>query len=585
MDPFIRRLVDRWARRPWSLGCVLVALLWTISTGCSTAHYRKSADNETYRLVQQFEKNLFGRTNEFRIETPYSGREPGSIQPLEIIENRLGTGSQKLSLEQALDLAVETSREYQTEKERLYLTALTLTGERHAFGPQFFARSSAGLDRASNGERSGSVSSRLGVDQALKTGGSLSVSLVNDLLRYYTGNARNSAINTLSVNLVQPVLRGFGKNNPAVEQLTQAERNVIYAVRSFSHFQNRFAIQIVNQYFNLLAQKNVIRNTYSNYLSQVTSTKRLEARSKDRANRSDVDQARQSELNVKNSYVNSVSGYLNALDQFKLTLGVPLNTKLQLDDSELEQLKAIGLIPANIDRDRSFRLAVERQLPLLNEIDRFEDSKRKIKVAASQLRPGLNILGNASLSSDAPTDYTRFDIDRVRYGVGLELDLPLDRLRQRNNYRATLVSFESQLRSLGLSLDTLKDDIDSSLRNLEQRRQNYLIQKNALQVADRRVEMFIIRQRAGELNVRDLVESQNAQISAQNAVTAALVAYQQIRLELLLTLGAIDTRSERFWFKEQLADFAPAGTVGPAGPTVAVGNEELLTPDQIFNNQ
>ncbi len=572
------------AKVGWSLRSqsgFLAAMLLGVS-GCGTAHHRKSADNETYRIIRGVEKQIFGRTNTFSIDTPYSGRDPDSIRPLEIIEGRLATGQQSLSLDQALDLAVRTSREYQTEKERLYLTTLTLSGERYAFGPQFFARSGPQFTRASNGDRSGSVDSKIGVDQALKTGGSLSVSIVNDLLRYYTGNPRSSAINTVSVNLLQPLLRGFGKNNAAVEQLTQAERNVIYAVRNYSYFQNKFAIQIVNQYFSLLAQKNNIRNTYSNYLSQVTSTQRLQARAKDRANRSDVDQARQSELNVKNSYVNSVSSYLNSLDQFKITMGLPLNTKIQLDDQELERLKSLGLIPVSLDRDQSFRLAVQRQFPILNEIDRFEDSKRKIKVTASQLRTGLNFLANASLSSEAPTDYTRFDIDKVRYGAGLELDLPIDRLRQRNNYRATLISFESELRSLGLSLDKLKDDIDSSLRNLEQRRQNYLIQKNAQEVADSRVQMFIIRQQAGELNVRDLVESQNAQIAAQNAVTAALVSYLQIRLELLLTLGVIETASDKFWFKEQLADFAkpPPEAVAPS----AARGDELLTPDQIFNN-
>ena len=557
------------------------ALLLAVA-GCSTSQHRKSADNETYRIIQGVEQQLFGRTNAFQIDTPYSTRDPDSIAPSEVIEGRLAAGARALSLDEALDLAVRNSREYQTEKERLYLTTLTLTGERYAFGPQFFARSSPGYSRSSNGDRASSVDSSAGVNQALKTGGSLSLSLVNDLLRYYTGNPRSSAVNTISLNLVQPLLRGFGKNNGAVEQLTQAERNVIYAVRNFSYFQNRFSIQIVNQYFALLAQKNVIRNTYSNYLSQVTSTQRLEARAKDRANRSDVDQARQSELNVKNSYVNAVSSYLNSLDQFKITLGLPLNTKIQVDDEELEQLKSIGLIPVSLDRDYAFRLAVQRQFPILNEIDRFEDSKRKIKVAADQLRPGLNFLANASLSSEAPTDYTRFNIDQVRYGVGLELDLPIDRLRQRNNYRATLVSFESQLRSLGLSLDTLKDDIDSSLRNLEQRRQNYLIQRNALQVADSRVEMFIIRQQAGELNVRDLVESQNAQIAAQNAVTAALVSYQQIRLDLLLTLGALETESAKFWFKEQLGDFAKPAQ--PSAAPTALSTEMILTPEQVFTN-
>jgi hypothetical protein len=50
----------------------------------------------------------------------------------------------------------------------------------------------------------------------------LSASLANDILRYYTGDPRRSLISILTVNLSQPLLRGFGRNNPLVENLTQA---------------------------------------------------------------------------------------------------------------------------------------------------------------------------------------------------------------------------------------------------------------------------------------------------------------------------------------------------------------------------
>src|SRR5690606_10540 len=138
------------------------------------------------------------------------------------------------------------------EKERLYLTALTLSGERYNFGPQFFANTSANYDRTPDGERIGSVNSRVGVNQLLKSGGRVGATIANDLLRYYTGDPRRSAVSILSVNLFQPLLRGFGKYNPAVESLTQAERNLVYAVRNFSFFQDTFAVEIVNDYFDLL---------------------------------------------------------------------------------------------------------------------------------------------------------------------------------------------------------------------------------------------------------------------------------------------------------------------------------------------
>ncbi len=172
------------------------------------------------------------------------------------------------------------------------------------------------------------------------SGGQLGVNLANDILRYYTGDPRRSILSAISVNLAQPLLRGFGRNNPAVEALTQAERNVVYAVRDYKFFQDEFAMEIVNDYFTLLAQKDIIRNRYKDYQSWVQSTKRLEARANDREKLADVDQARQQELTAKNSYINALANYRNSLDQFKIRLGLPVGESVHLDDARAGQIGA-----------------------------------------------------------------------------------------------------------------------------------------------------------------------------------------------------------------------------------------------------
>ena len=74
--------------------------------GCTAGHYRRSADKETYGIVQQYERQIFGHTNAFTIDTPYSARKPEEIPPGELIEGRLQTGRRKLTIAQSLDLAV-----------------------------------------------------------------------------------------------------------------------------------------------------------------------------------------------------------------------------------------------------------------------------------------------------------------------------------------------------------------------------------------------------------------------------------------------------------------------------------------------
>ena len=562
-------------------------ILWSVVaasllSGCTARYYRKAADQEVYRIIQQVERQVFGQTNAFSIDTQYSGRKPEEIAPSELIEDRLATSHRILRIDDALNVAVTHSRRYQAEKERLYLTALTLTGERYAFGPQFFAGSTATLDRESDGDRAGRVSSDAGFGWLFKTGGRLSVALANDILRYYTGDPRKEIVTVISANITQPLLRGFGRNNTAVESLTQAERNVIYAVRDFAFFQDDFSVEVVNSYFDLVAQKDVIRNRYTNYLSRVASTQRLEERAKDRESLVSVDQARQAELTARNNYVNAVANYRTALNQFKITLGLPVGENVRLEDEALNELERTGLIPVPLDADAAFRFAVLKQLQVVTAIDQFEDSKRKVRLAADRLKADLNLFADASLASEPPTDYTRFDPDNIRAGVGISLDLPIDRLPERNNYRATLVSFETELRNLTLTLDNLKENIERGLRTLRQRRQNYEIQKSALEVANRRVESTTLNMEAGRVEVRDLVEAQDAQINAQNALTAALVDYQEARLQLMLDIGAINTDEPRFWLRDHLAAANFENLIAVEQP--AQDTQVVLPPDQLLEN-
>jgi outer membrane protein TolC len=527
-------------------------------TGCTSAFYRKSADHEVYRAIQRVENQVFGQTNEFTIETAYSARDPKTIAPAEIIEDRSGTNRRIINLEQALSLAVSHSREYQTQKEQLYLAALSLTGARYAFSPQFFAQSTPQIAGSPSGSEVGSVNSQVGVSQLLKTGGKLSLALGNDLVRYFTGKpdavARNSAINQISVNLSQPLLQGFGVNDPAVEALTQAERNVVYAVRSFSLFQQEFAVEVVSSYFALVTQKDIVRNNFSNYTNRVETTRYLEARSVDRERKSSVDDARNAELGARTSYINSLSSYLTALDVFKLKLGLPISEALFLDDADLRELIQAGIAPVDVDARAAFSVCVGHHMDVLNAIDRFEDSKRKVRVAADQLRADLNLFATSTLESEEPDDYTNFDLNKVRYTAGVRLNLPVDRLRERNTYRATLVSFESQVRSLALTLDGFQDRIERGLRTIEQARLNYLNGVETLKVAERRVDNNTMLFEAGRATIRDLRESQDSLVQAQNSLASIYAGYLNTRLEFLLNLSLIDTRPPKFWLLDPLPD-------------------------------
>lgn len=548
-----------------------------ILAGCTAAHYRRAADKDVYKIVQNVEKQVFGRTNAFTIDTPYSDRDPQAILPEEIIADRGATNLRVINLEEALRLAFRHSREYQTQKEQLYLTALSLTGARYEFSPQFFARSGAAVTGTGDEVDQLAIGSDVGVSQYLKTGGQLSAALANDIVLFYTGNQPRQVMNFISVNLSQPLLRGFGRNDPTVEALTQSVRNTIYAVRSFDRYQQEFALGIVGDYFRLLTQKDQIRNNFNDYTNRIETVRYYESRSVDRETLSSVDDARTQELDSRNRYINSIASFLNQLDGFKLQLGIPVTERVFLDDADLRELMERGQIAVEIGKEAAFAMALERQMDVLNAIDRFEDSKRKIRVAADQFKPGLNLSGSASLSSEAPDDYTNFDFDKIRWSTGLQLDLPVDRLRARNTYRATLVSFEAQLRSLSLTLDNYRDRVDRSLRTIEEARLNLLNGVEQLKVAERRLDNERMRLEMGRNTVRDLREAQDNLIEVQNRMANLYTAYLDARLGLLLNMGILDINPPKFWLRDPIPSHVPAEKMGI--PPLRIPDDAIVPPE------
>jgi len=576
----------------WLLLCLLIL------PGC-TRFYRRSADKEVYKIIQQKEEAALGQTNAFGIETRYSQRKPDDIQAKEIIEDRMRETKQTVTLADALRIAIENNRQYQLRKEQLYLSALTLTRERFEFVPQFFAGSAVtgqrtpnnepfspgfGIfptppERPPNSDKSIRVASRLGFDQLFKTGGRISLDLANDLLRFYTGGRSESAVSTIALSLAQPLLRGAGAKI-AAENLTQAERNVIYEIRSFSYFQDTFAFDIVTTYLRLVQQQDTVINQHSNFLSRVALRERAVALAVDRLAPFQADLAAQEELTARNSYILAVERYRATLDQFKITLGLPVGYDIRLDEKALTELEAVGLLPVPLTDEQSFLLALGRRPDLLNEIDIFEDSKRRIVVAADRLKPDLLLFADASLVSQGQTDYATFDLNDYRLNGGVQLDLPLNRKLERNNYRLSIISFERQLRTLSLFLDDLKNDLRADLRTLDQSRQSYDIQVRAKALADRRVESSELSLQAGRIQVRDVVDAQTAQVQAYNAATAALVDYHLTRMRLLLDLGILKTQKERFWLDAgEIPKTQEAVT--PVAPAVS---NQLITPEELFQN-
>ncbi|MBT6450528.1 MAG: TolC family protein [Verrucomicrobiales bacterium] len=335
----------------------------------------------------------------------------------------------------------------------------------------------------------------------------------------------------------------------------------------------------MSEYFRILQKKDSVRNSYSNYQNLQSARARAEAMvDAQRLPKYQVDQARQKELSSRVIYLTAVESYRAALDDFKQWLGLPLGEDLTLDDTALRAVVQRGLTPLGLNARNGYLIAVTNRLDMLNQIDKYEDSQRKVRVAADNLQPSLNLVVDASLTEQF---YSSFSPENFSANAGLQLGLPLDKLTERNAYRTSLISFEKQLRALASELDELREDIRQGIRQLAQEHENYFIQQNALALAQQRVNVMPLLLDANQADIRDQLEAQADLVSAQNAVTGAMVNYHVARWNLLKDLGVMRVETGQFWLGNQPL----LGVAAPVIPSAAGQLPNVVTPGQVFGEQ
>jgi outer membrane protein TolC len=220
---------------------------------------------------------------------------------------------------------------------------------------------------------------------------------------------------------------------------------------------------------------------------------------------------------------------------------------------------------------------VASYLPLLNEIDRYEDRKRNVRIKANEFLPGLDFKSDASLNWDDEENYVDFDVDDVIANSRLELDLPINRWRQRNEYRDLIIRFEAGIRTLARNLDERRNVVANGIRNLERNRNDYLISVEAEKNTKARLDEQDIRSLAGTVNPQTYIDAQNDYIRAQNAVTDALVAVLSSKLDLQVNLGVLDASQERFWLDKKILE----SSTRVAEPKTAE-EIQLIPPNELF---
>jgi outer membrane protein TolC len=508
--------------------------------GChSPEHYKSEADDEVYSIIDSKWQEGYGEKANYKIGDVEPS--PNDIQLEEIIPE-----PNVLSLADAVAIATANNREYKTEKEQLYLTVLALTLKRHNFARQWLGTFDGQYARGAEDEEI-SYEAETGFSQLLADGAAVSVNIGLDWARFLTGSPGTSLASVLSGTITQPLLRGAGRRI-VQEELTQSEREALYRIRSFNRFRKGFVVSIVSAYYRVLQQKDAVTNAENNYRRVLESKERLEMEAEaGRRSRIDVDEAGQNALRAENTLVQAKESYERGLDGFKIDLALPTDADIELDQNELKALEKLGIGQPDYTSESAVETALLRRLDLANSRDKVDDAVRKIAVAEDNLRAELNLVGSTSVNSKGKTDFGTLQFQDGSYTLGIESDLPFDRKSERNAYRRSLITLIQQQRQYEADTDNIKLAVRRTYRQLQETSDRYNIQKNSLKLAEQRVESNKLLLDAGRVEVRILLDSQDALLAAQDNVTKALVEHLVAKLSLYQDVGILQVRPDGMW--------------------------------------
>jgi outer membrane protein TolC len=548
--------------------------LLLLLAGCSQKHYRNSADNQVYGVVKSKSPLVPNMDTNFTIEQtnlvlldglPVSTNLPDFLGA----EGEREHGAHILTLDAALDIAVHTSRDYQSRKETLYLSAMSLTLTRHQFTPLFQADGSVnyggdtaqavtvginqitGLpqavlsDNVVEQQRIG-ASGAINASWLIRDVGRITTSLSADFLRFVTGDPRAVSSSRLAATFTRPLIRNAGFK-AEMENLTQAERTTLYDLRDFTRYRKDFAVQIATAYYGVLGSRDTARNNFLNVESSRKNAERSRALAQEgRITQSDLGRLEQQVLSAESAWINSVRGYQQSLDNFKLQLGLPVAANLVLDDHELAILQ---IRDPNLSVEDSVAIALAARLDYLNVKDELADTVRKVNLAVNFLKPQLDLNANVSLGSN-PDRFGGLqlpDPQRYSWTAGLNLDPGLDRLAERNAFRASIIARNRAARGIEQQEDQIRLQVRDSWRTLDQAKRNFGISELGVKIAERRVEEQNLLAELGRARAMDQVDAQNALIDSKNQRTQALVTHTIARLQFWDNLGILYIKDNGQW--------------------------------------
>jgi outer membrane protein TolC len=392
--------------------------------------------------------------------------------------------AEPLTLDAAIEFAATHAVEYTGAEQTYLLAALSVVTAQRLFEPRFFNDTSftAGEGLDPRYDAAMRAVNDFGVRQRLPYGGEVTARFIAEMTRSLDGATSGDGVESATFVLDGrlPLLQGAGA--VAREPLVQAQRDLVYASRSFETFRRDFLVSIVTDYLDLVLQLNAIANAERGVeLNRQVEDRESALVAAGRQEPFQADLARQATLFALDDLAAQQESYRLSVDRFKVRIGMNAERPIVIVPTELQ------LPIPDATQDQAVRYALDYRLDLQTARDQLEDSRRRIDLAENGLLPALDLVANVRTNDPQLADGVNFDLSEAVYTAGVNLSLPLDRVDESVALRGAQVRFAQAERQYQRTLDDAAVGVRRALREIDRARFSLLLQERNVDIARNRL--------------------------------------------------------------------------------------------------
>jgi outer membrane protein len=340
-----------------------------------------------------------------------------------------------------------------------------------------------------------------------------------------------------TITLSQPLLRGFGRGVTR-RALSSAEVRLADATRARVLSEQQVAVDVASAYYRIVGQKQMVQVAQktverSRSLLEASAAK-LEV---GKVSQLDVFRARQLVAQAEAQFLDSQGAVEDAMDQLRVLLR-------RGPDFDFQVVSEIPVTTETVELDRSIETALSTRLELSTASEALAEAERAADYDRNQLLPQFDLNLALTRRQVAQNFRSSFGLNKFDPALFFAVSMPVDRTAQTIGYHSTLIERDRRRREIETLRRQIVEQVRRAVRQQSRLAKGLEVANASVEFAEKEVEVATLRYQRGLSNNLDVVNAEEALLSARSRRISLLAEMAVARLSLRAALGTLDPRRD-----------------------------------------